>query len=180
MDKQLEFFLLQFCTVLIAITSLGHGVTVSSEVTSAETDFQKTEPALLVVSYDAFRPEYFRRGVTPHMNEFRTEGTSAEFIYNVFPTKTFPNHHSIATVGYSHYFYFWPRFKNSILRFQGFYPKSHGILANSLYDSKLGELGYSYDLFHYNESIWPIWVSRCGEKRRTKIKTNLLNNGTDG
>lgn len=30
---------------------------------------------------------------------------------------------------------------------------------NKLYDSKLGPLGYSYDLFHYNETIKPIWVA---------------------
>lgn len=53
---------------------------------------------------------------------------------------------------------------------QGFYPKSHGILANSLYDSKLGELGYSYDLFHYNESIWPIWVSDYEKAKKEKRK----------
>lgn len=98
MDRRLEKCLLQFCIVFIAISSLGYRVTVCSEDTSTDSDYQKTEPALLVVSYDAFRPEYFRRGVTPYMNKFRTEGTTADFLYNVFPTKTFPNHHSIATV----------------------------------------------------------------------------------
>lgn len=42
---------------------------------------------------------------------------------------------------------------------QGFYPKTHGITGNTLYDTKLGDLGYGYELYHYNESIWPIWVS---------------------
>lgn len=58
----------------------------------------KTEPALLVISYDAFRPEYLNRKVTPNLNKFRKEGTSAQFMYNVFPTKTFVNHFTIATV----------------------------------------------------------------------------------
>lgn len=70
-----------------------------TNVASAPT-IQKTEPALLVVSYDAFRPEYLKRGVTPNMNKFRSEGTSAKFLSNVFPTKTFVNHHTIATVSH--------------------------------------------------------------------------------
>lgn len=57
-----------------------------------------SDTALLIVSYDAFRPEYFDRNVTPYMNKLRNEGTSAEFLHNVFPTKTFVNHHTIATV----------------------------------------------------------------------------------
>lgn len=56
------------------------------------------EPALLVVSYDAFRPEYLNRNVTPSLNKLRTEGSSAKYMVPVFPTKTFVNHFSIATV----------------------------------------------------------------------------------
>lgn len=56
------------------------------------------EPALLIVSYDAFQPEYLYRNVTPNLNKFRREGTSAEFMIPVFPTKTFVNHFTIATV----------------------------------------------------------------------------------
>lgn len=95
------------------------------------------DQGLLVISYDAFRPEYFNRNVTPNLNKFRKEGTSAPYMQNVFPTKTFVNHHSMAT---------------------GFYAFQHGVTANAIFDSKLGPLGYSYDLFHYDESIVPIWV----------------------
>lgn len=58
------------------------------------------EPALLVVSYDGFRPDYLNRKVTPNLNKFRTEGTSAQYMNPVFPTKTFVNHFSIATVSF--------------------------------------------------------------------------------
>lgn len=61
----------------------------------------KTEPALLVVSFDAFRPDYLNRDVTPNLNQFRLEGTSAQYMLNVFPTKTFVNHFTIATVRFS-------------------------------------------------------------------------------
>lgn len=58
----------------------------------------KDEPALLVVSFDAFHPNYLHRNVTPNLNRFRQDGTSAEYMMNVFPTKTFVNHFTIATV----------------------------------------------------------------------------------
>lgn len=70
-------------------------------IAPAELDAERlssTEPALLVISYDAFRPEYFNRNVTPFMDQLRKEASSAEYMRNVFPTKTFVNHFSIATV----------------------------------------------------------------------------------
>lgn len=62
---------------------------------------EKVEPALLVVSFDAFRPDYLHRNVTPNLNRIRQDGVSAEFMMNVFPTKTFVNHFTIATVSVS-------------------------------------------------------------------------------
>lgn len=56
------------------------------------------EPSLLVVSFDGFRPDYLNRNVTPNLNKFRKDGVSAEFMRPVFPTKTFVNHFTIATV----------------------------------------------------------------------------------
>jgi hypothetical protein len=73
------------------------------------------------------------------LTDFYFPGTYADYMKNVFPTKTFPNHHSIAT---------------------GKYPKEHGVLANVIFDKKLGKLKYSYEMFHMNsEDIQPIWVS---------------------
>lgn len=73
------------------------GATVVTSSTDAEIT-AKNEPALLVISYDSFRPEYFHRNVTPFMNQLAKESTRAEYMRNVFPTKTFVNHFSIATV----------------------------------------------------------------------------------
>lgn len=128
----------------------------------------KIEPALLVVSYDAFRPEYLNRSVTPNLNKFIEEGTSASFMLNVFPTKTFVNHFTIGTVSnefpsssvscmlISFVWIFIMQYVHIVL--QGLYADAHGVMANEVYDSKLGKLEYSYDLFHYSENIVPIWV----------------------
>lgn len=62
----------------------------------------QSEQVLLIVSYDGFRPEYLNRNVTPNLNKFHSEGTSARFMLPVFPTKTFVNHFTIATVIFLH------------------------------------------------------------------------------
>lgn len=62
---------------------------------------------LLIVSYDGFLPEYLNGNNTPNLNKFRDEGTSAEYLLNVFPTKTLVNHFSISTVSMKEFsFYF--------------------------------------------------------------------------
>lgn len=106
------------------------------------------QPGLIVVSYDGFRNEYFNRNVTNYMNKLRfTDGTYTDFMKNIFPTKTFPNHHSIST---------------------GVFANVHGVMANSFYDQKLGPLGYGYELFHFNEELTPIWVSTKFELSKTQ------------
>ncbi|CAG2060684.1 unnamed protein product, partial [Timema podura] len=97
----------------------------------------KNHPLLLIVSYDGFRHNYFEKQVTPTLQKLKTLGTHAEYMRNVFETKTFPNHHSIAT---------------------GLFPEVHGVLANSLYDPIYKRvLNFSYELWHQNENIIPIW-----------------------
>lgn len=122
------------------------------------------EPALLVVSFDGFRPEYLNGNNTPNLNKFREDGTSAQFMMNIFPTKTLVNHFTIATVSMIRFskiltnsdeFFFCP-----IL--QGLYAENHGVLSNEFYDSNLKKsFKYSYEMFHYSNHTEPIWVSFC-------------------
>lgn len=96
--------------------------------------------ALLVVSYDAFRYDFINKTITPYLFNLRQEGTYADYLNNIFPTKTFPNHHSIAT---------------------GLYAETHGVVGNHAFDpvTKKWLSIRDYELFHYNEEIEPIWVS---------------------
>jgi ectonucleotide pyrophosphatase/phosphodiesterase family protein 5 len=72
------------------------------------------------------------------MNKTRTSGSHAEYMRNVFITKTFPNHHSIAT---------------------GVYPEVHGILANDVYDPYYGKIiQYGDEFWHFSDAVVPIWV----------------------
>lgn len=96
-------------------------------------------PVLIVVSYDAFRYNYFEKNGSLYMDKLRKEGTYADYMLNVFPTKTFPNHHSIAT---------------------GLYPESHGVVGNSFYDPKLKRvIKMSEEMWRFRDDIIPIWVS---------------------
>ncbi|CAG9854499.1 unnamed protein product [Phyllotreta striolata] len=94
-------------------------------------------PILLIVSYDAFKYNFFDTKLVPNMERIRKNGTYSDYLINVFPTKTFPNHHSIAT---------------------GLYPEVHGVIGNSYFDqdrSTLQKMGK--DMFSYNKGVVPIW-----------------------
>lgn len=108
MELRLEKNLLRFIIVFIALSCVGYAIGIFYYLYVGSPTHKNitgsNDPALLVVSYDAFRPDYLKRGVTPYMNKFREEGAAPEFMYNVFPTKTFTNHHSLATASHSSHF----------------------------------------------------------------------------
>lgn len=54
---------------------------------------------LLIISLDGFRADYLQRNVTPVLSKLAGCGVRAEFTRGIYPTKTFPNHYTIATVG---------------------------------------------------------------------------------
>jgi ectonucleotide pyrophosphatase/phosphodiesterase family protein 5 len=97
-----------------------------------------SHPLLLVVSFDGFHPDYVRPDVTPHLARFRLASASPPYMRNVFPTKTFVNHFTVAT---------------------GLYPETHGVLDNYMFDRHNRSMHYTYEQFHYNENVVPIWVS---------------------
>lgn len=73
------------------------------------------------------------------MELIRHKGVYADYLTNVFPTKTFPNHHSIAT---------------------GLYAEVHGVIGNSFYDPEYKKIiKQGFEMYHYNDHIKPIWVS---------------------
>lgn len=51
----------------------------------------------IVVSFDAFKPEYLEKKITPFFESFYKDGIRATHMNNSFPTKTFVNHFCIAT-----------------------------------------------------------------------------------
>ncbi|CAI5499255.1 unnamed protein product [Closterium sp. Naga37s-1] len=68
------------------------------------------QPTVILVSFDGFRHGYHLKADTLNLNRMLAEGTFAEHgMLPVFPSLTFPSHHSMAT---------------------GLLPASHGIIAN--------------------------------------------------
>ena len=95
-------------------------------------------PLLLIVSFDGFRYDFFSKCPTPGLDAFKSAGTHAPYTRNVFPTKTFPNHQSIAT---------------------GLFPESHGVLGNEVYDSSTNRILHFGPEMYNTPGITPIWVS---------------------
>jgi len=94
-----------------------------------------------LISLDGFRWDYVERFNPPHLSGFIENGVKAESLIPSFPSKTFPNHYTIAT---------------------GMYPDKHGILGNLFY-SHAKDVTYSIgnrerveDGTFYGGS--PIWV----------------------
>lgn len=71
------------------------------------------EQKLLVVSLDGFRYDFLDISGTKTLRKLVSGGVHARSLTSSFITKTFPNHHSIAT---------------------GLYEENHGIVANSMWD----------------------------------------------
>lgn len=95
------FVLFILCMALV-ITGCPHDE--NSEGSSA---------ALIIISMDGFRWDYFDKTDTPNFDKLIDGGSRAAALIPSFPSKTFPNHITIVT---------------------GRYPENHGIIANRMYD----------------------------------------------
>lgn len=81
--------------------------------------FAERKQYVVLVSLDGFRWDYDQLYETPNLDEITTNGVKSESLVSSFPTKTFPNHYSIAT---------------------GLYPDHHGLINNTFYATDLGLL----------------------------------------
>ncbi|GMT09992.1 hypothetical protein PFISCL1PPCAC_1289, partial [Pristionchus fissidentatus] len=90
-------------------------------------------PPLLVISMDGFANRYINWRDTPTIKKLGECGGRAEFMYPSFPSKTFPNHYTIAT---------------------GMYPGSHGIVDNVFYTPNLTKYNTLVGSFYSGEPIW--------------------------
>ncbi|MGI9056741.1 MAG: ectonucleotide pyrophosphatase/phosphodiesterase, partial [Pyrinomonadaceae bacterium] len=71
------------------------------------------KPTVILISLDGFRYDYLDKFKPETLNQLAKEGVRAKWMIPSFPTKTFPNHYTIAT---------------------GLYPAHHGIVENNVYD----------------------------------------------
>ena len=99
-------------------------------------------PYVVLVSFDAFRHDYIDRLHPPAIEGLAARGVRAEALIPAFPSKTFPNHYSLAT---------------------GLYPGHHGIVGNNFYDPVARRVYRSGDPLAVRDARWyggePIWVT---------------------
>jgi len=98
------------------------------------------KPTVILISLDGFRYDYLDKYKPKTLNELARNGVRAKWLIPAFPTKTFPNHYTIAT---------------------GLYPAHHGIVENNIYDfGTVFSLGKREEV--QNSRWWlgePIWVT---------------------
>ncbi len=114
---------------------------------SAQAQVKDLKPTIILISLDGFRYDYFEKYAPPTLNKLAKEGVRAKWMIPSFPTKTFPNHYTVAT---------------------GLYPSHHGIIENNIWD-----FGTTFSLGKREEvqnSRWwlgePVWVT--AEKQNLK------------
>ena len=108
------------------------------------------KPYVILVSLDGFRWDYVDKYNPPNLSSFIKKGVEAASLIPAFPSKTFPNHYTIAT---------------------GMYPDKHGIIGNSFYSNKknkiykIGNREAVEDGTFYGGT--PIWVQADKDKMVT-------------
>ncbi|MCB9283255.1 MAG: alkaline phosphatase family protein [Lewinellaceae bacterium] len=103
---------------------------------------QLNKPYVVLVSLDGFRYDYVERFNPPHLTKFIEEGVQAESLVPCFPSKTFPNHYSIAT---------------------GMRPMQHRLIGNEFFDPQRQKIYAISKRDIVEDGSWyagtPIWVN---------------------
>lgn len=141
MKKIIFLFALAFsCTPDTVLDGTVSAETAKKEIkgTLENNPDQQNKPYVILVSLDGFRYDYAKRFGAKNLLSFDVQ---AEKMIPSFPSKTFPNHYSIAT---------------------GLYPGHNGLVSNEFYDR---ELGLTYDIMNRetveNPAFYsgtPLWV----------------------
>jgi len=116
----------------------------------ASVQSERDKPYVIMVSMDAFRWDFDSIYRTPVLDEIAGNGVKALRLIPSFPTKTFPNHYSIAT---------------------GLYPDHHGLINNSFYAPDLDLVYRIGDRTMVENAAFyggePIWVTAMKAGVRT-------------
>jgi predicted AlkP superfamily pyrophosphatase or phosphodiesterase len=98
------------------------------------------QPLVLLVSLDGWRWDYSTKAPVPNLQSLAARGVRAEGLIPAYPSKTVPNHYSIAT---------------------GLYPGHHGMIANTIRDPVSGRLFERTSRAEVENPMWwggePIW-----------------------
>lgn len=102
---------------------------------------QQEKPYLILISADGFRHDYTKRHGAENLLRLSKQGVAASSMLPSFPSKTFPNHYTLAT---------------------GLYPAHHGLVSNHFYAPKRGEFYSPRNRNQVEDGSWyggvPLWV----------------------
>lgn len=123
----------------IAVAACAHAPRAPIARASAE----QRAPVTILVSIDAFRPDYMRRGNTPNLDAIAAAGIGGT-MRPPFPSLTFPSHTALIT---------------------GMYPDHNGLVAGTMYDPRRPGVKFTNtDAVQMADIFWwdgaePLWVS---------------------
>ena len=104
---------------------------------SAQDRFDTT---VILISIDGMRADYLEKYSPPELRRMASEGVRAKWMQPAFPTKTFPNHYTVAT---------------------GLYPGNHGLIENNMWDPDTRKTFSLSDRTAVEDPTWwggePIW-----------------------
>lgn len=100
-------------------------------VIKAQQPIKDLKPTVILISMDGFRYDYIDKFAPPTITRLAKDGVRAKSMIPSFPTKTFPNHYTVAT---------------------GLYPQNHGLVENNVYD-----FGTVFTMSKFDEVINPRW-----------------------
>jgi predicted AlkP superfamily pyrophosphatase or phosphodiesterase len=135
-------------------------LTLSLSVHAQPQPIRDLQPTVILISLDGFRYDYLSRYRPPHLNSLAADGVRAKWMIPSFPSKTFPNHYTIAT---------------------GLYPQHHGIVENNIYDPVFKAVFTLSDRKEVENGRWwlgePIWVTAEKQGQRSG---SVFYPGTEG
>ena len=103
---------------------------------------EKFDTTVILISIDGMRADYLDKYAPPELTRLAKEGVRAKWMIPAYPTKTFPNHYTVAT---------------------GLYPGNHGLIENNMWDAATSKTFGLSDRAAVEDPMWwggePIWVT---------------------
>jgi len=128
--------------LLACLTGLALAACATTTPPASTVGVERRSPVTILISIDAFRPDYLDRGNTPVLDALARGGVKATMRPS-FPTLTFPNHYTLVT---------------------GLRPDRHGIVSNTLYDPRRPGTRFQSKELESSDPFWwaeaePIWIT---------------------
>ena len=125
-------------------------LTVVLSACAPSTSIRDLRPTVILISLDGFRYDYLEKYHPPTLLSLARDGVQAKWMIPSFPSKTFPNHYTIAT---------------------GLYPQNHGIVENNVFDKGFNATFTMSNREEVQNGRWwlgePIWITAEKQGQKT-------------